>query len=60
MHNLPVPFSIESLKTKTRGRYKAKYQLEEMDPNILELADGMGMTGMKLKTNMPFSLYYIA
>ena len=48
---------IESPKTKTRGRYKANYQLEEMDPDILELADGMGVTGMKLKTNIPFSVY---
>ena len=48
---------IESPKTKTRGRYKTNYQLEEMDPDILELADGMGVTGMKLKTNIPFSVY---
>ena len=48
---------IENPKTKTRGRYKANYQLEEMDPDILELADGMGVTGMKLKTNIPFSVY---
>jgi transposase len=48
---------IESPKTKTKGRYKANHQLEEMDPDILELADGMGVTGMKLKTNIPFSVY---
>lgn len=48
---------IESPKAKTKGRYKANYQLEEMDPDILYLADGMGVTGMKLKSNIPFSVY---
>lgn len=48
---------IESPKTKSKGRYKANYQLEEMDPDILELADGMGVTDMKLKSNIPFSVY---
>ena len=47
---------IESPKTKTKGRYKSNYQLEEMNPDIFELADGMGVTGMKLKTNIPFSV----
>jgi len=48
---------IESPKKKTRGRYKANYQLEDMDPDILELAEGMGVTDMKLKSNIPFSVY---
>jgi transposase len=48
---------IESPKVKTKGRYKANYQLEEMDPDILDLADGMGVTAMKLKNNIPFSVY---
>ena len=48
---------IESPKKKTKGRYKANYQLEDMDPDILELAEGMGVTDMKLKSNIPFSVY---
>lgn len=48
---------IENPKTKTKGRYKANYQLEDMDPDILELAEGMGVTDMKLKSNIPFSVY---
>ena len=48
---------IESPKKKTKGKYKANYQLEDMDSDILELAEAMGVTGMKLKTNIPFSVY---
>ena len=48
---------IESPKAKTKGRYKANYQLEEMDPDILDLAEGMGVTAMKLKSDIPFSVY---
>jgi transposase len=48
---------IESPKKKTKGKYKANYQLEDMDPDILELAEGMGVTDMKLKSNIPFSVY---
>jgi transposase len=48
---------IESPKKKTKGKYKANYQLEDMYPDILELAEGMGVTDMKLKSNIPFSVY---
>ncbi|MGM0426081.1 MAG: hypothetical protein ACQEQ7_02455, partial [Thermodesulfobacteriota bacterium] len=48
---------IESPKAKTKGRYKATYQLEDMDPDILDLAQGMGVKDMPLKTNIPFSVY---
>jgi len=48
---------IESPKKKTKGKYKANYQIEDMDPDILELAEGMGVTDMKLKSNIPFSVY---
>ncbi|MBW1733605.1 MAG: hypothetical protein JRJ71_04315 [Deltaproteobacteria bacterium] len=48
---------IESPKTKSRGRYKANYLLEDMEPDILKLADGMGITDIKLKTNIPFRVY---
>ncbi|MFO8163704.1 MAG: IS1634 family transposase [Desulfatiglandales bacterium] len=48
---------IERPKAKTKGRYKATYQLEDMDPDILDLAQGMGVTDMPLKTSIPFSVY---
>ena len=48
---------IESPPKKTKGRYKANYRLEEMDPDIYELARGMNVTDMKLKSNIPFSVY---
>jgi len=48
---------IESPPQKTKGRYKAHYRLEEMDPDIYELAKGMNLTEMKLRTRIPFSVY---
>lgn len=48
---------IESPVKKTKGRYKANYRLEEMDPDILELAEAMNVTDLKLKSNIPFSVY---
>ncbi len=48
---------IESPAKKTKGRYKANYRLEEMDPDIFELAEAMNVTDLKLKSNIPFSVY---
>ena len=48
---------IESPAKKTKGRYKANYQLEEMDPDIYEIAEAMGVTELKLKSKIPFSVY---
>jgi transposase len=48
---------IESPLKKTKGRYKAVYRLEEMDPDIQALAEGMGLSELKLKTKIPFSVY---
>ena len=48
---------IESAQKKTKGRYKANYRLEEMDPDIFELAEAMNVTDLKLKSNIPFSVY---
>lgn len=48
---------IESPLQKTKGRYKAVYRLEEMDPDIKVLAEGMGLSELKLKTKIPFSVY---
>jgi transposase len=48
---------IESPAKKTKGRYKTNYRLEEMDPDIFELAEAMNVTDLKLKSNIPFSVY---
>lgn len=48
---------IDAPKQKSKGRYKATYQLEEMEPDIKELADAMGISGLPLKTKIPFSVY---
>jgi len=48
---------IESPLQKTKGRYKAVYRLEEMDPDIKVLAEEMGLSELKLKTKIPFSVY---
>ena len=48
---------IESPVKKTKGRYKANYRLEEMDPDIFELAEAMNVTDLKLKSDIPFSVY---
>jgi len=48
---------IESPLQKTKGRYKAVYRLEEMDPDIKVLAEGMGLSELKMKTKIPFSVY---
>jgi len=48
---------IESPLQKTKGRYKVVYRLEQMDPDIKALAEGMGLSELKLKTKIPFSVY---
>jgi len=48
---------VDAPKEKSKGRYKATYQLEEMEPDVKELADAMGITELPLKTKTPFSVY---
>jgi len=48
---------IESPLQKTKSRYKTVYRLEKMDPDIKILAEGMGLSELKLKTKIPFSVY---
>ena len=48
---------IESPRQKTKGKYKVTYCLEEMDKDFYAIAEGMGLTKQKLKTNIPFSVY---
>ena len=48
---------IERPLQKTKGRYKATYCLEEMEEDLYALAEGLGLTKRKMKTNIPFSVY---
>jgi transposase len=48
---------IERPLQKSKGRYKATHCLEEMDKDLYALAEGMGLTKQKMKTNIPFSVY---
>jgi len=48
---------IESPSQKTKGRYKTIYRLEEMDEDSYLLAEAMGLTKQKMKTDIPFSVY---
>jgi transposase len=48
---------IDAPKQKSKGRYKATYQLEEMEPDIKELSEAMGISELPLKTKIPFSVY---
>jgi len=48
---------IENPEQKSKGRYKAVYKLEELDPEERDLAEAMGITQLALKTNIPFSVY---
>ncbi len=48
---------IESPPEKTKGRYKANYCLEDMDPDIQEIARVLNVTEQKLKSKIPFSVY---
>ena len=48
---------IERPLQKTKGKYRAVYRLEEMDPDVEKLAEGMGITKKKLKRIKYFSVY---
>ncbi|MBW2031408.1 MAG: IS1634 family transposase, partial [Deltaproteobacteria bacterium] len=48
---------VESPPQKTKGRYKAVHRIEEMDDDIRQLADALGLFDKELKTNIPFSVY---
>ncbi len=48
---------IESPLKKTKGRYKTIYRLEEMDEDLYALAEAIGLTKQKMKTNISFSVY---
>jgi len=48
---------IENPSQKTKGRYKTVYRLEEIDEDLYTLAEAMGLTKQKMKTNIPFSVY---
>ena len=48
---------IEAPKKKSKGRYKAVYKLEEMEPETQELADALGIPQFPLRSQTPFSVY---
>jgi len=48
---------IEAPAKKTRGSYKTRHCIEEMDPDIHELAEAMGILNLPLKVSIPFSVY---
>ena len=48
---------IERPPQKTKGKYQAVYRLEERDPDVERLAQGMGITKKKLKRMKHFSVY---
>ena len=48
---------IESPLQKTKGICKTVYRLENMNPDIKVLAEWMGLSELKLKTKIPFSVY---
>ena len=47
---------VESPPRKTKGRYKAVHRIEEMDDDIRQIADGLGLFEKELNTNIPFSV----
>jgi hypothetical protein len=48
---------IEAPSKKSRGGYKTTFVIEEMDEDIADLARGLGITELPLKTAIPFSVY---
>lgn len=48
---------IEAPSKKSRGSYKSKYCLEDMDEDLNNLAQGLGINELPLKTSVPFSVY---
>lgn len=48
---------IESPTQKTKGKYKAIYCLEDMDEDIAEIAEAMGISNDIKKSKIPFSVY---
>lgn len=48
---------IEAPSKKSRGAYKTMFAIEEMDGDIADLARGLGITELSLKTSIPFSVY---
>jgi transposase len=48
---------IESPKKKTKGRYKAIQKVEEIEQEMTEVAEMLGLLDEKFKTNIHFSVY---
>ena len=50
---------IEQVPEKRKGRYKVYHRLEDLEPDEQELADAFGLSDekLKMKLNIPFSVY---
>jgi transposase len=48
---------VERPPQKRKGRYKVTYCLEEMEEDLYALAEAMGLSKQKMKSNIPFSVY---
>lgn len=57
LYSIRLATFIEAPSKKTKGRYKATCCLEEMDPDVKILAEGLGLTKVRPKINIPFSVY---
>jgi transposase len=58
LNSIRLATFIEAPTEKRRGKYKAVYQLEEMDEDVYALAEAMELTGDKIrKSKIPFSVY---
>ena len=57
LSSIRLAMFIEAPSKKTKGKYKATYQLEEMDPDVHELAGRIGLMEVKSRTTIPFSVY---
>lgn len=57
LKNLRLATYIERKKEGRRGKLKANYMLEQMDPKLSEIASALGISNQTLRQNIPFSVY---
>lgn len=48
---------IESPEIKTKGRYKTAHRIEEIDEEMIGIANIIGLIDEKFKVNIPFGVY---
>ena len=58
LNSIRLATFVEAPSEKRKGKYKAVYQVEEMDKDVSALAEAMGLIGDKItKSKIPFSVY---